>query len=184
MNTARISGHVGHAGHVFAFSLAASLVAACSSAKGTGVTTETMPATPDDAGASTSVDAAQGSATPDAAPPAIDAAVPEPPPGECASETAQAACITCCTNAHMDGSTVYFVALIDCMCLTENCARECATTLCDPQNPTNGDATCQTCIQAKNSACTPSIKMTCTADADCTAFDACVGKSDCAGKSK
>jgi len=176
MSTARIS---------FALAFAASLVAACSSAKGTGLATDVMPATPADAGTGTPADAALDATTPpEAAPPATDAAVAQPPPGECAAETAQSACITCCTNAHMDGSTVYFVALIDCMCLTDNCARECATTLCDPMNPTNADATCNTCIQAKNSACTPSIKMTCTADADCTAFDACIGKSDCAGKTK
>lgn len=185
MSNARLSRHAAcHAARHAAFALAAAFVIACSSAKGTGSVTESAPATPGDAGLGPTADAADAAVMTPAPAPTADADSALPPPGECSSEAAQAACITCCTNAHMDGSTVYFVALIDCMCLTENCAKECAATLCDPQNPKNADADCQTCIQAKNSACTPSVKSTCTADVGCTAFDACIGKSDCAGKSK
>jgi hypothetical protein len=116
------------------------------------------------------------------APPKKDAAPPPPPPGECSSETTQTACVTCCSNKHEDGAAVYFVALIDCMCTVENCAKDCEATLCDPDNPQNADAACQGCVQAKNSKCATIIKTTCQNDADCTAFDACIGKSDCPGK--
>jgi hypothetical protein len=90
--------------------------------------------------------------------------------------------VTCCSSKHEDGAAIYFVALIDCMCLEANCAKDCKTTLCDPDAPKNADAKCQACVQDKNAACAPSIKATCTADPQCVAFDKCVGQSDCPGK--
>jgi hypothetical protein len=157
---------------------------ACSSAKSGVLVTEPAPNDPADSGAAVVAPApdASGAAPPAPEPPKKDASVPDPPAGECAAATTQTACITCCSSKHEDGAGVYFVALIDCMCLPANCAKECALTLCDPENPKNADADCQTCVQAKNSACAPTIKSTCTADTDCVAFDGCIGQSDCAGK--
>lgn len=156
------------------------LVAACASTTTGGDTsTETMPTGPGDAGA-------PAEKAPDAAPPSTppkkDSGTPAPDTGECGTETTQTACVTCCSNKHMDGAGVYFVALIDCMCLAENCAKECEKTICDPDNPTNADKECQACVGAKNNKCSPSVKNTCQADGDCVLFDACVGKSDCTGK--
>lgn len=155
------------------------LTGACSSSKGSGVVTEIMPAEPVDGGAST--DAAPDTATID--PPKKDAAVPpQPPVGECGAETTQTACATCCSNKHENGAGVYFVALIDCMCLAANCAKDCATTICVTDAPKNPDAACNACIAAKNTACAAVTKATCTADPDCVAFDACVGQSGCLSK--
>ena len=177
MSTSRIAGNVARL-LPFAVAVIAS-VAACSTAP-QGTITEIMGNEPVEAGAP--------QATPDAAAPVApapkkDAAPPPaPPPGECAPEATQTGCVTCCSNKHEDGAAVYFVALIDCMCLPANCAKECEKTLCDPVNPKNADADCQACVGQKNSACSTVIKNTCTADPGCVAFDECVGKSDCAGK--
>lgn len=156
------------------------ILVACSSGKGTGVVTETMPTAPP-------VEAAAPDAAADAAtvvdPPKKDAAVTPPPPvGECAAETMQTACVTCCSNKHESGAAVYFTALIDCMCLAANCAKECAPTICDPalKNP---DAACNACMSGKNAACNASVSAACAPDADCVAFNACVGDSGCQGKS-
>lgn len=167
-----------------AYALFAALVplafAACSSTThGSATTTESTPTAPADGGVPPATDASK----PAVSPPKKDAAPVDPPPaGECSSEATQTSCITCCSNKHQDGSGVYFVALIDCMCLADNCAKDCAKTLCDPSNPQNADATCQSCVQAKNSACAPTVMSTCQADADCVAFDACIGKSNCSDK--
>ena len=170
MNTARISVYL----------VPFALVVACSSASGTGIMTETMPTAPVDGGApKAAVDASK----PAADPPKKDAAPVDPPTlGECSSETTQSGCITCCSNKHADGSGTYFVALIDCMCLPANCAKDCAKTLCDPMSPQNADAQCQSCVQAKNSACAPSITTACAADPDCGLFDVCISKSNCSDK--
>jgi hypothetical protein len=154
-------------------------VACSASGTGTGTTSETMPTQPMEAGPPVTPKPADAGAP--ANPPKKDAA-PEPDPGECSSEKTQTACVTCCSNKHMDGSGVYFAALLDCMCTMDNCAKDCAKTLCDMNNPQNADAQCQACVSAKNNACAPMIKTTCLADPDCTAFDACIGKSDCTGK--
>jgi hypothetical protein len=155
------------------------LIVACSTGSGGGTIVEdTKPTeTAPEAGPAETTD----SATPP--PPKKDSSVPEPPAGECSSEATQTSCVTCCSNKHEDGAAVYFVALIDCMCTVENCAKDCEATLCDADNPQNADAACQACVQAKSSKCSNIIKTTCTNDPDCTAFDACVGKSDCPGKS-
>jgi len=153
------------------------LASACTAKEVTGVPAgDTTPTAPADAAAG---DAGQEAAAPE---PKKDAAPPPGPVGECSSSADQASCINCCSGKHEDGSAVYFIALIDCMCLEANCARDCATTLCDAENPKNADASCQACIQGKNSACAATIKTTCTAEPDCVAFDKCVGQSDCAGK--
>lgn len=148
-----------------------------SSSKGTAVVEETTPTdqAPD----------ASASSVPDATtstPPKKDAAPIEPPEGECAAETTQTSCLTCCSSKHEDGSGTYFIALIDCMCLPDNCARDCEKTLCDADNPQNADSTCQACVQAKNTKCATPIKTACQADPDCLAFDACIGASNCAAK--
>ena len=156
------------------------IASACSSTAVKGIVTETMSTGPDDGGAT---EAAAHDASPAPAPESKkDAAVAPPETSECGGEATQTACVTCCSNKHMDGAGTYFVALIDCMCVADKCAKDCAKTLCDPNNPQNADATCQGCVQAKTSACAPTVKTTCQADADCVAFDACVGKSDCGGK--
>ena len=158
------------------------VASACSSSvKGADATMESMPTAPEDAATPHTPDTAAHDSAAPVTPPKKDAAPPADP-GECSSEATQTACVTCCSNKHMDGSGVYFVALIDCMCMADNCAKDCAKTLCDPSNPQNADATCQSCVQAKNSACAPTVMSTCQADADCVAFDACIGKSNCSDK--
>ena len=159
--------------------LSFALVAACSSSKGSGIVTEPMHAEPDDAGLP---DSARDSAAAD--PPSKDAAPPPAPTptGECGSETTQTACVTCCSNKHEDGAGVYFVALIDCVCLAENCAKDCATTLCNLDNMKNPDATCNACMAGKNAACAAVAKTACTPDPGCVAFDTCVGESACTAK--
>ena len=172
MNTSRIA--------VCFFSVALTLAAssACSSgSKGADPAQEKSPtdATPD----------ASVPPPPDAAKPTTpkkDAAPADPPAGECASEATQTSCITCCSNKHADGSGTYFVALIDCMCLPDNCARDCEKTLCNATSPQNADTACQACVQSKNAKCATPIKSACQADPDCLAFDACIGASDCASK--
>jgi len=163
-----------------ALSLASML--ACSTSSGDGNTTEIMGTDKPESGAPGAPAAPAAPVETPVTPPKKDAGSSEPPPGECSSEASQTSCVTCCSNKHEDGAAVYFVALIDCMCLEANCAKECKTTLCDPENPKNADADCQTCVQQKNGACASTIKTTCTGDADCVAFDACVGQSDCTGK--
>ena len=111
-----------------------------------------------------------------------DASVAETSTGECSGEATQTACVSCCSKAHQDGAGAYLVATIDCMCLPANCEKDCATTLCNADNPKNPDATCATCVNAKNGACAQSIKNACTADPNCVAFDACVGESSCTAK--
>jgi len=171
MKTSRIS-------HALASIVSLVALAACSSSKGSGIVTDAMHTEPEDAG---TVDAAPDSAT--VAPPKKDAAPPPAPPtGECGAEPTQTACVTCCSNKHEDGAGVYFVALIDCMCLADNCAKDCAATICDPNSPKNPDAACNTCITSKNAACAASTKATCTADPGCVAFDTCVGQSSCPAK--
>ena len=181
MKTSRIATFSSGLALVSAVVVASVCAAACSStAKGADITTDTMPAAAEDAAAPHPT---TDSAAPVVNPPKKDAGpVTLPPAGECSSEVKQTDCVTCCSNKHMDGSGVYFVALIDCMCLPANCAKDCEKTLCDPNKPQNADATCQTCVQAKNSACSTVVKNTCQADTDCVAFDACIGKSDCTGK--
>lgn len=153
------------------------LASACTAKEAPSVPTgDTTPTSPADAA---TADAGPETAAPE---PKKDAAPPAPPAGECSSSADQTACVECCSSKHEDGSAVYFVALIDCMCLEANCARDCATTLCDTENPKNANASCQACVQGKNSACAPTIKATCTAEPDCVAFDKCIGQSDCAGK--
>lgn len=150
----------------------------CSSGStGTGVVEETTPTDKaPDASRSSESDAMP------ATPPKKDAGPVEPPAGECVAEKTQTSCITCCSSKHEDGSGTYFVALIDCMCLPDNCARDCEKTLCDANNPQNADSACQACVQAKNTKCATPIKTACQADPDCLAFDGCIGASDCAAK--
>lgn len=151
---------------------------ACSSgSKGSGTAQETIPTeTQPEAGGPKEPDAST------AAPPKKDAAPVEPPAGECTAEPTQTKCVTCCSSKHEDGAGTYFVALIDCMCLADNCARDCEKTLCDPNNPQNADTACQACVQSKNSKCATPIKSACQADPDCLAFDACIGASSCLSK--
>ena len=157
------------------------LIAACSSSKGPGLVTETMHGEPEDAGIADATHAALDSSVVE--PPKSDAAPQAPEPtGECGAEATQTACVTCCSNKHEDGAGVYFVALIDCVCLPENCAKDCGTTLCDLENMKNPDATCNACMAGKNAACAASAKTSCTPDPGCVAFDACVGQSACTAK--
>jgi hypothetical protein len=175
MDTARISATVGRALLVAAL---ASL-AACSASKGS--TIPDTGANASDAGSTDASSTHDASTTP-VDPPAKDASVPDAPTGECSSSTTQTACVQCCSTAHQDGAGAYLVATIDCMCLPENCAKDCATSLCLADAPKNPDAACSTCVTAKNAACAPSIKSACTADPNCVAFDACVGASECTTK--
>ena len=176
MSTSRFAGNFAR---FLPFGFAAVAFASACSSSSKGTTTEIMGTAPVEAGAPAKPE--EKAETP-VATPKKDAAPPEAPAGECSSEPSQTGCVTCCSSKHEDGSAVYFVALIDCMCLPANCAKECEVTLCDPENPKNADAECQTCVQQKNSACSSIIKSTCTAAPDCVAFDACIGQSDCAGK--
>ena len=173
MNTSRI---------LFPLAILAVVAAsACSSStKGAGNTTEIMGTETPDAATPATPDPGPAPVTP----PKKDAAPPdEPAPGECSSEATQTSCVTCCSNKHEDGAAVYFVALIDCMCLPANCEKECALTLCDPADPEERRrrvpdlraAEEQRVRDAPSRARAPAI-------ADCVAFDACVGKSDCPGK--
>jgi len=172
MNTSRVA--------LCLLPLALTLVAssACSSSsRGAAIDEEKAPTgEAPDAGAPDGADATTSTT------PKKDAAPVDPPAGECVAEKTQTSCITCCSTKHEDGSGTYFVALIDCMCLPDNCARDCEKTLCDANNPQNADSACQACVQAKNAKCATPIKTACQADPDCLAFDACIGASDCASK--
>jgi len=171
MDTARIATR--------ALLVVALTLAACSASKATNLTD---PAAEGTDGGTTDAAAAHDSSTITTEPPAKDASVPDAPTGECSSSTTQTACVQCCSTAHQDGAGAYLVATIDCMCLPANCEKECATTLCNADNPKNPDTKCATCVQGKNNTCAPSIKSACTADPNCVAFDACVGASDCTTK--
>jgi hypothetical protein len=151
---------------------------ACSASKGSGVSeivSEDLDATAD---ATRVTDSSQI----DANVLPKDASVPEAATGECSSEATSTSCVSCCSKAHQDGAGAYLVATIDCMCLPANCAKECAATICNADNPKNPDAACSTCVTAKQNACAQSIKSACTADPACVEFDACVGASECTTK--
>jgi hypothetical protein len=180
MNTPPIARIVSGAAGAVLLGLLTIPTSACS-ASGSGTTVDPLPTEPADAGAPKAPVMHDDAAAPMDPPKKQDAGAPPDDMGECSSETSQDACVSCCSNKHMNGSGVYMVALIDCVCMADNCAKECASTLCQ-QTPTNADATCQTCVQAKNNNCAPTVKSKCLADADCTLFDACVGKSNCATK--
>jgi hypothetical protein len=155
------------------------LLAACSSSNGSGIVTERMHAEPEDAGTSDAPapdSAILAAPKKDAAPPPVE------PPGECEPETTQTACVSCCSAKHEDGAGVYYVALIDCMCLPANCQKACETTLCDLDDTKNPDAACNACITARNGSCAATTTAACTADPGCVAFDACVDKSKCVSK--
>lgn len=161
--------------------LSLAMLVACSSSKGSGLGGDPTKKEPEDAGATG--DAAKDSAPVDAAnkdaAPAPDAA----PTGECGAEVAQTACVSCCSNKHQDGAGTYFVALVDCMCLAGNCAKECAATMCIPDAPKNPDVACSNCVSAKNAACAASTTAACMADPACVAFDTCLAQSACPSKS-
>ncbi len=110
-----------------------------------------------------------------------DARGPDARAGECSDKPKQAACTTCCVNAHMDGAGAYLFAVSECVCVDARCQRECGTTFCaaEPKDP---DAACNACITANTGPCTAQIKAFCTADPDCVAFDTCMGESDCTTK--
>ncbi len=155
-------------------------VAACSASKGSSIT-EAGPASTTDGG-TTDAASRPDSSTTTTEPPTTDASAGDSSAGECSSSATQTACVTCCSNAHQDGAGAYLVATIDCMCLPANCATECATTLCNADNPKGPDAKCTTCVNGKNAACAPAIKTACTADPECIAFDGCIGGSSCTSK--
>jgi hypothetical protein len=159
-------------------SFALVLASACGSTKSADSGLDGGAALPAEAGSSdAAIDGPSvAPATPDAA--AADGA----PPGECAGEATQTACVTCCSTKYQDGAGAYLVALIDCMCTADNCAKDCAASLCIPDAPKAADPACATCLDAKNSACAPTVTTACKADPNCVAFDACVGQSRCATK--
>lgn len=178
MVSSRLPSALAHVISLVAFA-APALAVACSSTQGSGI--ETTPSPRDDAG--TADAALDAPSSPDVDPQKKDASAPDAPTGECSSETTQTSCVACCSGKHEDGAAAYFIAVIDCMCLQANCAKSCEKTLCEPNNPKKADAECEACLTAKNSACAPSIKTTCTGDPNCLAFDACVGDSSCPSKS-
>jgi hypothetical protein len=159
-------------------SIAIVLATACGSAHRTDAAPDASAALPAEAGAA---DAALDAAPLDAAGPGVPAA-DAAPPGECAGEVTQTACVTCCSEKYQDGAGAYLVALIDCMCTADNCAKDCAASLCIPDAPKAADPACATCLDAKNSVCAPTVTTACKADPSCMAFDACVSKSRCAAK--
>ncbi len=167
---------------IFSSVLVLSLVSlgACSASKGSTIT-DTADGGPDGGSTTDGGGNADGS-KPTTDPPTKDAAADDASTGECSGEATQTACVSCCSKAHQDGAGAYLVATIDCMCMTANCEKDCADTLCNADNPKNPDATCTACVSAKNGACAQAIKSACTADPDCVAFDACVGESSCASK--
>jgi hypothetical protein len=150
---------------------------ACGSTQTTGAALDASSALPTEAGAA---DAALDAAPVDPAGP--DAAADAAPPGECAGEATQTACVTCCSTKYQDGAGAYLVALIDCMCTADNCAKDCAASLCIPDAPKAADPACASCLNAKNSVCAPTVTTACKADPNCVAFDACVSQSRCAAK--
>jgi hypothetical protein len=157
---------------------------ACSGSSSGAAIGNTTGTTADGGGVPTDAASGQDASTTTTPPPKKDASVVDPPAGECAGEATQSACVSCCSKAHQDGAGAYLVATIDCMCLPANCETECATTLCNADNPKNPDSKCATCVNGKNAACAMSIKSACTAAPNCVAFDACIGDSGCTGKTK
>lgn len=110
-----------------------------------------------------------------------DARGPDASAGECGDKPKQAACTSCCVNAHMDGAGAYLFAVSECVCVDARCQRECGATFCaaEPKDP---DAACNACITANTGPCTAQIKASCTAEPDCVAFDTCMGESGCTTK--
>lgn len=107
---------------------------------------------------------------------------PKPTAGQCASEATFDTCLDCCVTAHPDGSDTFYGSYLACLCQAANCELDCGTTLCDPVAPTQADAACNACIQAKGNNCQADVSAACSADPDCIAFDTCVGDSQCATK--
>src|SRR5688572_1682517 len=139
-----------HLAVVAAFLGTVAIVACTTTTTSTTTSTKPSPASepaPTEPEKKTEEDAATGSSSGGNS---KDSGAQEAPKGACAGETSQQACIECCAAKHEDGSAVYFVALIDCVCEPSNCASECALTMCDPNNPQNPDAACNTCMAAKN----------------------------------
>lgn len=139
-----------------------------------------------DASAETGATDASADAPPSTSDAAVDASTrdaiaPDASTGECSDKPKQAACTSCCVNAHMDGAGAYLFAVSQCVCVDTRCQRECGTTFCaaEPKDP---DAACNACITANTGPCTAQIKALCTADPDCVAFDTCMGESGCTTK--
>lgn len=161
------------------------LVVACANAQVDPIPasdeSSTVPAP--DAGAKASGSSA--ASEPDAGkkkPAPADPGDPAPTAGACAGEASFDACVTCCSNAHPDGSDTFYGTYVMCLCETANCGLECGTTLCDPVAPTQADAACSACIQAQGNNCQADVSAACSADPDCIAFDTCVGDSQCGAK--
>ena len=105
----------------------------------------------------------------------------ETPAGGCADETGQQACLQCCASEHQEGAAVYMGAVQECICDEENCAEDCADTLCAAQ-PKNPDSACNTCFNSKQQACGDAVATACSANQDCVAFNNCAVESGCADK--
>lgn len=107
----------------------------------------------------------------------------EDPPAEtgCGDETSQQACAQCCATEYPDGYAVYSGAVQECVCEADNCADDCADTLCAAQ-PKNPDAKCGTCADSKQQACGDALTKACNASQDCMAFYQCVVDSGCLDK--
>lgn len=107
----------------------------------------------------------------------------ENPPAEasCADETGQQACLQCCAAEHQQGAAVYMGAVTECICDANNCADDCADTLC-AETPKNPDAKCDTCFNSKQQACNEPVGTACAASQDCVAFNKCAVDSGCAEK--
>jgi hypothetical protein len=115
-------------------------------------------------------------------PPPPDAGIDAAKPGECASSADQTSCVTCCANAHADGATTYYGAVMVCMCTADKCQKACQPTFCNEDKPAAPNSMCNSCLTSFQTSCATDIDNTCTADPECVAFDQCIGLSDCLGK--
>jgi hypothetical protein len=129
-----------------------------------------------DAGATSADDSAPDASSKKTTPPQDNP--PATGGGDCSSETSRDNCIQCCSTAHQTGSDTFYGTLIQCLCTTA-CVSECSASLCDQNNPTQPDATCNACIQSNGSSCQNDVSTACSADPDCVAFNQCLQTSAC-----
>jgi hypothetical protein len=99
---------------------------------------------------------------------------------ECAAQTTNMACQSCCDTNYAAGFNVYVAALLPCACGDAGgCGTACAATACAGGMP---DLACNTCLNTVQTqadgapgACTQATSAACSPSPDCMAWYACSG---------
>lgn len=89
-------------------------------------------------------------------------------------QSADAGCVSCCFDKHVDGSASYFDTLVTCACTTGatcHSVSACYGSLCKGNAPT---PSCDTCLANPDAGgCYDQADQACGADPDCVAFFDC-----------